>query len=169
MDEHVNNEEQPSQEMILAPNPQARRLTRKANAAEREKRINTVYELILRGYPTPVILQNIAPWGLSPRQNQYYIRWATKRIREVAAAAQQQAVTQMLARHADLRSRMYSAAQYADVLKVDQEDAKLMGLYPAEKAINLDIDWNSLTLSQVERIAAGEDILKVLSEVQNGK
>jgi len=48
------------------------------------------------------------------------------------------------------------------VLDVDKEDAKLLGLYAAEKLLNFDIDWDSLTTEQVERIAAGEDPLKVL-------
>lgn len=155
--------------VIPEPTAEARQLTRKASNVEKEKRINVIYRLMLQGYPVPVILQNIAPWGLSIRQNQYYIRWATERISAVAAAAQKNAMFQMLARHADLRRNMYAKDQFADVLKVDQEDAKLLGLYPTEKSVNLEIDWSSLSTSQIERIASGEDILKVLAEAQNGK
>jgi len=163
----LSNEELLPGVEIPLPTDEARKLTGKASNIEKEKRINVVYELMLMGYPVPVILQNIAPWGLSKRQNQYYIKWATQRIHEVAAAAQKDAALQMLARHADLRKKMYAAAQHRDVLEVDKEDAKLMGLYPTEKSVNLDIDWNSFTTAQLERIAAGEDILKVLAEVKS--
>jgi hypothetical protein len=149
--------------------PDDKKSKRKALVAEKEQRINLIYQLLLQGYPREVIFQNVSSWQLSVRMIQHYIRWATERIHAVAAAAQDDAVLQMLARHADLRAKMYAAAGYADVLKVDQEDAKLMGLYPTEKSVNLEIDWNSLPTLAVERIAAGEDILKVLAEVKSAE
>jgi hypothetical protein len=145
----------------------AKKEHRKATNALRDQRVQVVYQLLLQGFTSAQILQNIASWGLSPRSNAYYIAAATKRIRAAAAELRASMLEQMLARHADLRVKLYVAQDYATVLAVDKEDAKLLGLYAPEKGVNLQINWESLTDEQLRRVADGEDILKVLGEVKN--
>lgn len=151
------------------PDPEAKmpddaRLVKKATKALVEERVHVVYQLLLQGFPYAVIISRTAGWGLTTRQMQNYIRWARERIEHVAAQVQEKALITMLARHADLRTKLYAVQDYKTILDVDKEDAKLLGLYAAEKILSLDVPWDALSDDQVERIAEGEDLIKVLTD-----
>ena len=107
---------------------------KKADKVTYENRINAVLALIHRGWASPRIVQNIAQtWDIERRQAYAYMKSARKRIEKLYAEKRVGLVGEILSRHNDLRDKGYADNDFRLILDVDKEDAKLLGLYPAEK------------------------------------
>jgi hypothetical protein len=106
-------------------------------------------------------------WGVSPRTVDTLIQRAKIRIAETAAEMRESAMDRHLAQRAQYR---HLAAQAGDIRlasEILRDESKLLDLYPTKKItqtnIELDIDWEVLTVDQIRRIAAGESAADVLS------
>jgi len=99
-----------------------------------EARVREVIGWICQGWPTTKILPHITElWGVEVRQGRNYVRAARRRIAALHKHKLKYMAEEMFARHDDLRGRAYEDRDYRFILDVDKEDAKLLGLYPAEK------------------------------------
>ncbi len=154
----------------------------KCSRLVKQERLNQIYGLMIAGWPTVRILQYIANpesgfdkdhpekpliWGIrSVRTRDWYMAQARQRVAETAQHIREHLMEDMLARHAEMRSVLWGMLKVEDILEIDREDAKLLGLYGPARNLNLNIDMSIFSTEQLERIAAGEDIVIILQEVE---
>jgi|WetSurMetagenome_2_1015567.scaffolds.fasta_scaffold82367_7 hypothetical protein len=99
-----------------------------------ETRVDEIYQLMIQGWQTVNILHYAAQkWEIKDREVKNYIQKARKRIKQNYESRQKVALSEMIARHDDMRSRLYKEGDLRGVLDVDKEDSKLLGLYAPEK------------------------------------
>lgn len=82
-------------------------------------------------------------WHISAKQASRYLSTARFRIQRLVDAKRQGLLGEALARHDELRRAGFADKNYDLVLNTDKEDAKLLGLYPAEKmdhSVSLNLD-----------------------------
>ena len=109
-------------------------MAKKADKIEYEQRVDIALGLMARGWRKVRIVHNLAKtWGVKNRQAYNYVRSAEKRIEARGQQKREHLLDELLARHDDLRDKGYGDRDHRLVLDVDKEDAKLLGLYPAEK------------------------------------
>jgi hypothetical protein len=120
----------------------------KVDSTEKQKRIYQV-GLLLRRKPHPFILQYIAQnWGLEKREAYNYIKLARKEWQKYFAKLKHDGMSYHIAQLRDLKDQAYSRkviigrgdsketvtiADLGLVFEITKEEAKLMGIYPAEK------------------------------------
>ncbi len=146
----------------------------KADKITYEQRVNQVLSLIHRGWDSAKIVPNISSaWNVTDRQARGYVQSARTRIAKLYEHKRRHMVSEILARHDDLRDKGYANADYGLVLDTDKEDAKLLGLYAPERhEVNLSGDALDAAIERElarlagagEAGAAGED-----SEPQRGE
>jgi len=109
-------------------------VAKKSDKATFEQRVTVVIGLIIHGVAHRRIVPNIAEtWGIEHRQARNYVRAARRQISALAEQKRKTMLADMIVRHDDLREKGYAGGDHRLVLDVDKEDAKLLGLYPAEK------------------------------------
>jgi hypothetical protein len=118
------------------------------NKVEKEKRIYQV-SLMLRRKPMPFIIEFIRKeWGLEKAQAYNYIRSARKEWQKYFAKLKHDGMSYHVAQLRDLKDQAYSRkvvigrdknkeiitiADLGLVFEITKEEAKLMGIYPAER------------------------------------
>lgn len=106
----------------------------RANAAEQERRINLVYEMLLQGARRPEILQYVAKnWHGSERSADDLIAAARGILKHQAAQTRDENFAEQVALRRLLRNKAAQANDFRMVLDVAKDEAKLLDLYPAEK------------------------------------
>ena len=109
-------------------------MAKKSDKATFEQRVTIVIGLIDHCVAHQRIVPNIAEtWGIEHRQARNYVRAAWRRISAIAEQKRKTMLDDMIVRHDDLREKGYAGGDLRLVLDTDKEDAKLLGLYPAEK------------------------------------
>ena len=100
---------------------------------EMEKRVYQV-SLLLRRKPVSFIVQTIsAKWNITDRQARNYIRLARKEWRKYFANMKSSGVGYHVAQNRDLKDKAMTDGDYKLAFDIAKEEAKLMGVYPAEK------------------------------------
>ena len=142
-------------------------MAKKSDAAEIERRIEAVYRLILDGWDSTAIVQNSTSrgWGVKSRQIRGYIRRARTRMKDELEKYRLVALEEHVAARRKLRKETSDERVKLEVMR---DEAKLLGLYAAEKNESLNIDVSALTARQLERIAQGEDPIHVLATSSGG-
>lgn len=142
-------------------------MAKKSDAAEIEKRIELIYRLILDGWDSTAIVQNTAVqvWGVKSRQIRGYIRRARTRMKKELEKYRKVALEEHVAARRKLRKETHDERVKLEVMR---DEAKLLGLYAAEKKERINIDVGALTTEQLERIAQGEDPIHVLATSGTG-
>ena len=106
----------------------------RANAAEQERRIQSVYERLLHGARRFEILQFVAKtWGGSARTADDLIAAANALIKHQAAQTRDENFAEQVALRRSLRSKAAESNDYRLMLDIARDEAKLLDLYPAEK------------------------------------
>jgi len=121
---------------------------KKADAIEAEKRVYQV-SLMLRRKPVSFILQYAADnWKIGARQTRTYIRKARTEWKKYFTNVKHAGISYHIAQVRDLKDQAYSrkvvvgtvdnkqVIQVPDlglILEITKEEAKLMGIYPAER------------------------------------
>ena len=101
---------------------------RKATKAESTLRTQEIYGLLSHGYSRSHILQQVADWGLSDRQIEYYIAKARELLEKDCEIARPAYLAELLQR---LRTYEIAAAkrgQYQVAVNSATQQAKLIGL-----------------------------------------
>ena len=95
----------------------------------------------------------------------YWEAWEESRQDKEVATQKQVGSGEAQRREATLRKEGQSGnpAFLSGVERCIERRCKLLGLDAPEKSTNVNIDMASLTVDQLERIAAGEDVMKVLA------
>ena len=100
---------------------------------EKQKRIYEI-SLLLRKKSVNYILQFVAQnWGLRNRQAYNYIRLAREEWQKYFAKLKTDGMSYHAAQLRDLKDTAYDKEDYRLVFDIAKEEAKLMGIYPAEK------------------------------------
>ena len=100
---------------------------------ETEKRIYQVGQLIRRK-PTSFVVEYIGKqWGIEKSQAYNYIRAARKEWRKYFANMKSSGVGYHVAQNRDLKDKARTDGDYKLAFDIAKEEAKLMGVYPAEK------------------------------------
>ena len=90
--------------------------------------------LIARGWSRVRIVETVRKsWGVDQSMAYRYYKTCERRIAKLYEHKQEHLLAEMLLRHDDLRDKGYEQLDYRLVLATDQEDARLLGLYPEEK------------------------------------
>jgi hypothetical protein len=119
------------------------------------QRVEIVYRMILDGWTAPQIVENaIKTWGIRQAQGYGYVKTAYTRIRKDADAYRKTALAEHIQARRQIRKVAPDSRTKLDALK---DEAKLLGLYPADTAKVLNIDVTKLNDEQLERISHGED------------
>jgi len=136
-----------------------------------QKRVETVYRLILQGETIPNICQNLSKIeGVSERTVYRYIARARAMIHAEAKRVRAEAFDEHLAARRRMRKDAHDAKDGRLAFDLLRDEAKLLDLYPAQKSKQeaLNIDVAKLTDEQLDRIIAGEDPLIVLATSSQG-
>ena len=106
----------------------------KATQLEIDKRIETVKGLILAGNDTGAICQSLAEkWSISDRQVFRYVSEARERLQARIDADREAMFAEHVAHRRDMRRRARQANDLRAELMIAQDEAKLWGLYPADR------------------------------------
>jgi hypothetical protein len=110
----------------------------KANKLEYAQRVESVRQLILSGNDTPRVLQGIAEkWGVNNRQAWNYVRDARTNILAISAEARPYMLAEHIAHRRDMRRRAQKVGDFQAELLAAKDEAKLLGLYPADEQTGL--------------------------------
>lgn len=113
----------------------------KIDAVEKEKRIYQV-SLLLRRKPTKYIVEYIKrTWNLETTQAYNYIKAAKKEWQKYFTNLKHAGISYHIAQFRDLKDKATNQEDYKLVFDIAKEEAKLMGIYPAEKH-KLDLPEN---------------------------
>jgi len=97
-------------------------------------RVETIYRLILQGDSIPNIVENCGKtWGVKKSQAYGYVKRARTLIRKEAERIRAQAFDEHLAARRRMRKEAHDAGDGWLELATLKDEAKLLGLYPAEK------------------------------------
>jgi hypothetical protein len=108
-------------------------MSKKVNQVDKEKRVYQI-SLLLRRKPIKYIVQYISvKWAITERQAYNYIALARKEWRRYFEKLQGDGISYHLAQLRDLKDQAYEQEDLRLVLDIVKEEAKLLGLYPAEK------------------------------------
>jgi hypothetical protein len=104
---------------------------KKADNATIGKRVSVIYTLILQGWHSADIVRSLSEqWELTGRQIENYIAKARKLIEKSADERREAAFE----RHLAARALLYKTTKDERLkLKILQDEAKMMGLYPVKK------------------------------------
>ena len=106
----------------------------KSDKVTYDTRVRAVISLMHRGWDSPRIVENgCKTWAVSHQAVYGYIKTARQRIAALYEHKLESIAGEILSRHDDLREKGYADNDFRLILDVDKEDAKLLGLYPAEK------------------------------------
>ena len=107
----------------------------KVDSYTAEIRVDAVRLLLLKGQEdTPRLVQDIAnKFGVNTRQAYNYIAKAKKQIEDVGAIDRAYRLSEHIALRRDLRRRARDDGDLRMELAAAQDEAKLLGLYPAER------------------------------------
>jgi len=107
----------------------------RADAHTAETRVDAVRVLLLKGHEdTPSLVQGIAErFGVNTRQAYNYVAKAKKQIENVGAIDRAYRLAEHIAVRRDIRRRARDAEDLRMELAAAQDEAKLLGLYPADK------------------------------------
>ena len=110
----------------------------KANKLEYAQRVESVRQLILAGNDTPRVLQAVTEkWGVNNRQAWNYVRDARTNILAISAEARPYMLAEHIAHRRDMRRRAQKAGDLQAELLAAKDEAKLLGLYPADEQTGL--------------------------------
>lgn len=103
----------------------------KCTKAEKEKRINAIYSLILRGASRHEILQfaRSMGWDVRPRTVDTYITKAYQQIQEEGDRYKSKEYAKAKTRLNDLYRKCYGSEKYAQCLNIQKEMNNLCNLY----------------------------------------
>ena len=100
---------------------------------EMEKRVYQV-SLLLRRKPVSFIVQTIsAKWNITDRQARNYIRLARKEWQKYFEKLKGDGIAYHVSQNRDLKDKAMTDGDYKLAFDIAREEAKLMGVYPAEK------------------------------------
>lgn len=107
----------------------------KVDSYTAEIRVDAVRLLLLKGQEdTPRLVQDIASkFGVNTRQAYNYIAKAKKQIENVGAIDRAYRFAEHIALRRDIRRRARDDGDLRMELAAAQDEAKLLGLYPAER------------------------------------
>lgn len=128
-------------------------MAKKASKAIVEQRIELIYRLILDGWESTAICQNtsIKGWGVDNRTVYRYIRRARNRMKKELAKYRKVALEEHIAARRKLRREASDGRLALEVLR---DEAKLLGLYAAEKVEQS----NTITIINKSNINPSTDI-----------
>jgi len=100
---------------------------------EMEKRVYQV-SLLLRRKPTSFIIEYmIKTWGIERAQAYRYIRLARKEWKKYFEKLKGDGIAYHVTQNRDLKDKAMTDGDYKLAFDIAKEEAKLMGVYPAEK------------------------------------
>lgn len=106
---------------------------REVDKIEHEKRIYKV-GLLLRRKPMSFIIEFIRKeWGIERAQAYNYIKTARNEWKKYFAKIKRDGISYHIAQIRDLKDKAFTESDTRLVLDITKEEAKLMGIYPAEK------------------------------------
>uniref|UniRef100_A0A6H1ZYD0 Uncharacterized protein n=1 Tax=viral metagenome TaxID=1070528 RepID=A0A6H1ZYD0_9ZZZZ len=105
----------------------------KIDSIEKEKRIYQI-SLLLRRKPMSFIVEFMRQnWGLEKAQAYRYIASARKEWQKYYANIKSSGIGYHIAQVRDLKDKAFANEDIRLALDITKEEAKLMGIYPAEK------------------------------------
>jgi len=105
----------------------------RADNIEIQKRIYQVGLMLFRK-PKKIIVEFIGKtWDIEKSQAYNYIRLATKEWQKYFTNVKRWGMGYHLAKRREIRDKAMEDKDYRIVLDADKDEAKLMGIYPAEK------------------------------------
>lgn len=118
----------------------------KGSNAEIELRIQTVYEMIIKGATRPFILRYAAEkWDLKERQTDTYIGIANERIQEVFNEKDgQKLIDKHLEKLSDLYVKNYTIENFRECRNVLESERKLLGLDQPVKSENINKNYDMI-------------------------
>ena len=106
---------------------------KQADKVEYEKRVYQI-GLLLRRKPVNFIIQFASDkWGIGARQTRTYIRKAREDWQKYFEKLKGDGMAYHVAQIRDLKDKAFIDGDTRLVLDITKEEAKLMGIYPAEK------------------------------------
>jgi len=160
----------------------------KVDSKTKQERVHEI-SLMLRRKSTPYILQYIAEkWGLQEREAYYYIEEAKEEWEKYFSQVKKCGKAYYVSQLRDLKDQAYGRATVIGrgdnkmvievpdlnlVFEITKEEAKLMGIYPADKS-EIEVNHKGLDYEEYKRIKGmtkdeRADFIAELSEIVRGE
>lgn len=108
----------------------------KINAAEKEARVNKVYDMLVTGATRAAILQYVSSkteWNITPRQVDNYIQEATAQIATLSEYHKAQELGMAIARMKSVIQMSFKSGDTARIVQAQHQINQLVGNYQAVK------------------------------------
>lgn len=106
---------------------------KKADKLEKEIRVYQI-SLLLTRKPIKYIVEYVRQkWGIEKAQTYRYIRLARKEWDKYFSQVKKWGMAYHINKRKELRDKAIEAGDYRLALEIDRDEAKLLGVYPAEK------------------------------------
>lgn len=152
---------------------------KKATDAQRELRVNMIFEWLLAGYTRSQIIQNVSnpkdptkAWDIDVRQIDNYIKAATLLIKQSSESYRKNAFEMSVARLNGLYQAAMRVQDYGQALQTQKEINKLLALYeaPAPQVISNEYSGTvNVELSAEERFERVMGILDTARARRTGR
>jgi len=127
----------------------------KATRFEVKKRVNKIYDLLIRGKSADYILQFCSEnWNVCERQAYNYIKRAIKKLEKIAETEHRVELGKAIARLSDLYDKEYTSKNWQGCRQVQKDLNTLLGL---EKPTEVDVSLNYSKQIEEEKKRYGFD------------
>lgn len=159
----------------------------KSNKTEIDKRLLVISKLLLKGNSTGEILHFTARiWGIEERQTKEYIKRCYSLWYREFEKKFQAGISYHLSKRRDLYKKAYIARDWQTCLRIAQDEAKIMDIYPSERHellvdkkpdfSKLDEALNKLSVEDLRKLAnmktgsgSEKEVLKILENIPDPK
>lgn len=157
----------------------------KSNKIEIDKRLLIISKLLLKGNSTGEILHFTARiWGIEERQTKEYIKRCYSLWYREFEKKFQAGISYHLSKRRDLYKKAYIVRDWQTCLRIAQDEAKIMDIYPSERHellvdkkpdfTKLDEALNQLTAKDLRKLAnmktgSEEEVSKILENIPDLK
>ena len=106
----------------------------RSSKAEKDLRVRAVYDLLMGNYPTSDIIRYVTEkWGVGTRTAENYIRFANEIKDNEAVKHIEGAFNNNLQQRRYLQNKAVKAGDWRLAHEIVKDEAKLLGLYPADR------------------------------------
>lgn len=106
---------------------------KEADKVEKQKRVYQISLLISRKPMSYILDFVIKKWGISRSQAYYYVRLARQEWQKYFEKVKKDGMAYHVNKRKEIRDLALNKEDYRTALEADRDEAKLLGVYPAEK------------------------------------
>ena len=129
----------------------------RASKMEIMRRISRARMSLLSGIPSERLVQIMSTeYEVTTRQARRYVRWAREEIQEILEQTATEHLAEHIALRRDVRFRAYQKDDFRMALESAKDEAKLLGLYPANRTEITGADGGDVRITSAKALTDEE-------------